>query len=232
MDPWLIVLVLVGLGVIVFGALFDRSRNQRRAAEMLAPPQRAIPQLRRDAPAPRYVSDLQARRPPANIPVTDLSHVERTELAAQLTRTGTTVVPAGFASSAFVTDPTGGWAVLDEPMVLLCGDPVDSIRELLPTLEKMVGSRTPLVVVTPAMATEVRATLEVNQIQRTLSVLVVLAGDEADRRTIADRSGATVTDRSDRQAGTVARGDLGRCARWVAGRRDSYLIATAPNRAG
>ena len=66
MDAWqigLIVLIIVGLGLVVFGALWDRARNRRRAAEMLAPPPRTIPQFRPDAPPPHYLSDLQARRP-------------------------------------------------------------------------------------------------------------------------------------------------------------------------
>jgi len=37
-DPWsigLIALIVVGLAAIIFGALWDRRRNKRRAAEML-----------------------------------------------------------------------------------------------------------------------------------------------------------------------------------------------------
>ena len=55
MEPWiigLIALVVVGLGVIVFGALHDRARNRRRAAEMLAPPPRTIPQFKARRPRP------------------------------------------------------------------------------------------------------------------------------------------------------------------------------------
>ena len=63
MDAWsigLIVLIIAGLGAIIFGALWDRRRNKRRAAEMLAPPARSIPQFHPDSPAPHYLSDLQA----------------------------------------------------------------------------------------------------------------------------------------------------------------------------
>ena len=75
-DPWsigLIVLIIAGLAAIILGALWDRRRNKQRAAEMLAPPARTIPQFHPDAPAPHYLSDLQARRRPEEAESTDLS---------------------------------------------------------------------------------------------------------------------------------------------------------------
>ncbi|HKN43267.1 MAG TPA: hypothetical protein VJW23_05040, partial [Propionibacteriaceae bacterium] len=80
MDPWsigLIALIVVGLAAIIFGALWDRRRNKRRAAEMLAPPARSIPRFKPDAPAPHYLSDLQARRKPDDAKASDLTQAER-----------------------------------------------------------------------------------------------------------------------------------------------------------
>ena len=75
MEPWIIgviAVLVIGVAVIVFGAVNDRAKNRRRTAEMLAPPDRAIPQLSPTAAGPDYVSDLQARRartePPAAAP--------------------------------------------------------------------------------------------------------------------------------------------------------------------
>ncbi len=227
MDPWtagLIIVVVVGLGLIVFGALGDRAKNRRRAAEMLAPPKRSIPQFAPDAPAPSYLSDLQARRPPSG--TNELSRADRDAIGLQLARTETTSIAAGYASQDFITDPTSGWAVLDQPAVLVCGDPVDSLRELLPLLERLILSRKPLVVIAPAFAHEVRATLEVNSIQRTMSLLAVEARSDACR-SVADATGATVTDQSDRRAGYLPGEHLGRCARWVATAKQSYLVRDA-----
>lgn len=225
-DPWLVglvVLVVAGLGAIVFGALHDRSRNRRRAAEMLAPPARPIPRLSAEAPAPRYLSDLQARRAPAaRIP---LARAERDRVAAQLSSAPT--VRVGYASKDFITDPDAGWALLEAPRILVCDDDVASIRELLPTLEKLIVSKTPLVVVAPDIEPSVRATLEVNAIRRTMPLLAVLATDPEDRRRVAEASGATVTDRADRQSGYLPPDHLGRLQRWVSTRSDSYLIAPA-----
>ena len=227
MDAWglgLVVLVVVGLGVILFGAMWDRARNRRRAEEMLSPPERAIPGFRPDAPTPRYLSELQARRPPPDVPGTVLSEAERAQMTRQLDGDEGLAIRTGYASADFVTDPTSGWAVLDDPAVLVCADPVASTRELLGVLERMSLGRTPLVVVAPAMAPEVLATLEVNHIQRRLELLVVLAPEASERGAVVEACFATPTERADRQAGYVPSSVLGRCDRWVSTARASHLL--------
>ena len=184
MDLWqvgLIVVIVVGFGLVVFGALWDRARNRRRAREMLSPPPRTIPQFRPDAPAPHYLSDLQARRRRTGTDGTALTAEERERINRQIADAQTVTVPTGYASRDFVTDPTSGWAVLDHPAVLVCADPVDSIRELLPVLERLIMTGTPLVVARPGLSAEVRATLEVNAIQQTMRLLAVTP-DAADPR--------------------------------------------------
>ena len=179
MDVWqigLIVLIVVGLGLVVFGALWDRNRNRKRAAEMLAPPKREIPRFRPDAPAPHYLSDLQARRPPESAVVTELSADERSALKVRIAEPDIVTIKTGYASKDFVTDKSSGWAVLDHPRVLVCADPVETIRELLPVLEPMIMSKTPLVIAAPRLADEVRATLEVNQIRQTVPLLAADPG--------------------------------------------------------
>jgi hypothetical protein len=226
-DAWslgLVVLVVVGLGVIVFGALWDRARNRRRAEEMLAPPERAIPHFRPDAPAPRYLSELQARRPPSSASAPTLGTDERAELSRQIQDGATVSIGTGYASGDFVTDASSGWAVLDQPAVLVCADPVASVRELLGVLERMALSQTPLVVVAPAMAKEVLATLEVNRIQRRVSVVVAIVRDDDERARIEHACGATPTDRPDRQAGYLPPSVLGRCGRWVSTARTSHVL--------
>jgi hypothetical protein len=226
-DAWalgLVLLVVVGLGVIVVGALWDRARNRRRAEEMLSPPERVIPQFRPDAPAPRYLSDLQARRPPESGAKPPLAGDDQIALQRRLDDGSHPVIPTGYASADFVTDRATGWAVLDGPAVLVCADPVVSIRELLGVLEQMALSTTPLVVVAPEMAAEVLKTLEVNHIQRRLELLVVLAREASERRAVVEACFATPTERADRQAGYVPSSVLGRCDRWVSTARASHLL--------
>ena len=228
-DPWsigLIVLIVVGLAAIIFGALWDRRANKRRAAEILAPPKRTIPHFNPDAPAPHYLSDLQARRRPDNAEATDLSEDERRSVSQQLADPGTVTVDAGYASRDFVTDSSSGWAVLDRPAVLVCGDPIETFRELLGTLEKLIMSRTPLIVVAPVIAPEVLATLEVNAIRQTMRLLSVIC-DENGARTIAAACQAVIIGRSDRQSGYLRPDQLGHCERWISTDSSSHLVVWA-----
>jgi hypothetical protein len=228
MDPWsigLIVLIIAGLGAIIFGAVWDRRRNKQRAAEMLAPPARTIPQFHPDAPAPHYLSDLQARRRPEDAEPTDLSDAARQTITHQLADSDTVTVEAGYASRDFMTDSASGWAVLERPAVLVCGDAVSSFRELIGTLEKLILSKSPLVVVVPEIAADVLATLEVNTIRHTMRLLVVIC-DEPDLRTVAAACQAMIIDRSDRQSGYLGQNHLGHCERWISSATASHLIFT------
>jgi hypothetical protein len=228
-DLWqvgLIAVIVIGLGLIVFGALWDRFRNRRRAAEMLAPPPRTIPQFRPDAPAPHYLSDLQARRRPADPGPVTLTAADRETITRQIADAQTVTIPAGYASKDFVTDPTTGWAVLDRPAVLVCADPVETLRELLTVLEQLNMSRTPLVIVAPSLAAEVLATLEVNQIQQTMQLLAVTP-ETADLRALATACGATIVDRADLRSGYAPPDQLGHCERWVSTAKASHVIMSA-----
>jgi hypothetical protein len=228
-DPWsigLIVLIVAGLGAIIFGALWDRRLNKRRAAEMLAPPRRSIPHFKPDAPAPHYLSDLQARRRPEHPEPTDLSDAERESISQQLADPRTVSVNAGYASRDFITDPRSGWAVLERPAVLVCGDPIQTFRELLGPLEKSILSGTPLVVVAPAIAPEVLGTLEVNAIQQTMPLLAVVC-NQSRLGTIAAACQAMIIDRSDRQSGHFVPEQLGHCERWISTEKSSHLVVAA-----
>ena len=229
MDLWqvgLIAVIVIGFGLIVFGALWDRARNQRRAREMLSPPSRAIPQFRPDAPAPHYLSDLQARRRPTGTEGTALTTEERERINRQIADASTVTVPTGYASRDFVTDATSGWAVLDHPAVLACPDPVDSVRELLPVLERLIMTGTPLVVLAPKLSDEVQGTLEVNTIQHTMRLLTVTPAAPA-LYSLAAACGADLVDRSDRQAGYFPPERLGGCERWVSTAKASHVITSA-----
>ncbi len=235
-EPWtigLIAVIVIGLAVITFGALWDRSKNRRAAMEMMAPPQRTIPQFRPDSPAPHYLSELQARRPPAENRTVALSAADREQISAQLRAPTTVTINAGYLSRDFVTDADSSDAVLDNPRVLVCTDRIESTRELLSILEKLILSRTPLVVVAPSLSDEVRGTLEVNAIQQTMTLLAVTPPNESDLVQVAEATNGQARTRSDLQAGYVWPEHLGSCARWVSTANTSYVITesqrTSPN---
>lgn len=234
MDPWiigLIAVIVVGVAVIAYGAVSDRRKNARRAEEMLAPPNRVIPQFRPDAPAPHYLSDLQARREPEDATPTELSTLQRESLSREIRSDRVTTIDVGYASQAFVTDRSSSWAVLEAPRILICADPVESIRELLPVMERLVLSRTALIIVAPAFSREVLGTLEVNRIRRSMPLLALLSdtgdGEGGPAAQIGAATGAVPIGRSDLQASFVTPDQLGSCQRWVSDADHSFVIGRA-----
>jgi len=222
-EPWsigLVAVVALGLAAIVYGALADRTRNRRAAAEMLAPPRRIIPHFDPRSPSPTYLSELQARRAPEGS-ATAAASIERDELVRQLKDPTTLKLSTGYLSRDFVTDAATGQAVLDRPRVLICSDRIESTRELLPVLERCSLSGTPLVVLAPAISDEVRSTLEVNQIQQRLRVVAVVG---ADAGKVATATGAAPRDQGDLQSGYVWPEHLGSCERWVSTSKASYVV--------
>ena len=211
-----------------------RTHSVRRAVR--PPPQPARPD--RDAlpaeaqhpavparyPAPQYLSELQARRAPADTTPTGLSDQERDTISAQLRNPNAITITAGYASKAFVTDRTAGWAVLDAPIVLVCASGIGTIRELLSLLESAAMAGRALVITAPSIAKDVLATLEVNVIQQKLRLLAVTA-DKHTLATIAAHTGARPLDRGDLQAGYFPADQLGRCGRWVADHHRSWLLS-------
>ena len=225
MQTWVLVMiavVAVALVATVYGALSDRAKNRRRAAEMLGPPQRDIPHLPADARPPRYVTEAQARRRPEGAaPPFDKLRGRGGELGAR--GEDGVQVDVGFASAAFLTEPGAREVVLDDALVLVCGDGVETIRELLPAVEQALRSARPLVVVAPAIAADVLGTLEVNAIQGLVPGVAVLA-DEAVRAQVLEATGAQPVDATDRRSGWLDPDALGHAARWTSSGRSTRVV--------
>jgi hypothetical protein len=91
-QPWVVVMIVVvavAAALTVYGALSDRAKNRRRAAEMLGPPKRDIPNLPADARSPQYVTEAQARRRPADAPTAGQLLGQIEDVRAQLRRATT-----------------------------------------------------------------------------------------------------------------------------------------------
>ncbi|GAB3708044.1 hypothetical protein [Mariniluteicoccus flavus] len=227
MEPWqvgLVIVMTVGVGVILAGALIDRTRGRARERALSAPPDRPIPGLPASSGpggGPAYVAERDARRTPEGAAVTALTATDRVRLAAA-TRTHTPV-RARLASRDFLTDTDAGWAVLDSPRVLVCAEPVETYREIL----GVVGAHDPLVVVAPAFADDVRRTLEVNRVQR-LHRLAAVTADDGARVRLAELTGAHPLTRRDLQSGWTPDEALGSAATWVAATDRSWVLSDAP----
>ncbi|MDP8992660.1 MAG: chaperonin GroEL [Actinomycetota bacterium] len=88
----------------------------------------------------------------------------------------------GYISPYFVTDPERMEAVLEDPYILLVGQKISAVRDLLPVLEKVMQSGRPLVIIAEDVEGEALATLVVNKIRGTFKSAAVKAPGFGERR--------------------------------------------------
>jgi chaperonin GroEL len=88
----------------------------------------------------------------------------------------------GYISPYFVTDPERMEAVLEDAYVLLVGQKISAVRDLLPVLEKVMQSGRPLVILAEDVEGEALATLVVNKIRGTFKSVAVKAPGFGERR--------------------------------------------------
>ena len=139
----------------------------------------------------------------------------------------------GYISPYFVTNPDRMEAVLENPAVLITDKKISSIQELLPALEKAVQLGRPVFVVAEDVDGEALATLVVNKLRGTLSVLAVKAPGFGDRRKemlrdIAILTGANViSEEIGRKLDGVVPEDFGKARRLVATKDDTTIVEGA-----
>jgi len=88
----------------------------------------------------------------------------------------------GYISPYFVTDPDRMEAVLDDPYILLVSSKITAVRDMVPTLEKVMQSSKPLVIIAEDIEGEALATLVVNKIRGTFKSVAVKAPGFGERR--------------------------------------------------
>ena len=88
----------------------------------------------------------------------------------------------GYISAYFVTDAERMETVLEDPYVLVVNSKIGSIKDLIPLLDKVRQASKPLLIVAEDVEGEALATLVLNHIRRTLSVVAVKAPGFGDRR--------------------------------------------------
>jgi chaperonin GroEL len=141
------------------------------------------------------------------------------------------VFDRGVASPAFLTDRVRVEAVLHNPYILLTGNKLESVEDILPALERILPTAQPLLVVGQEFAGEALAGLAMNKERGNLDVLAVKApglGGRMEERLqeLAAAVGATVL--PDSQTGRTLAGinpeDLGRAKRVVANRQTTRIL--------
>jgi chaperonin GroEL len=88
----------------------------------------------------------------------------------------------GYLSPYFVTNPEKMDASLEEPYILIHEKKIAVLRELLPLLEKIAQTGTPLLIIAEDVEGEALATLVVNKLRGTLKCAAVKAPGYGDRR--------------------------------------------------
>ncbi|MEA2622005.1 MAG: chaperonin GroEL [Chloroflexota bacterium] len=136
----------------------------------------------------------------------------------------------GYISPYFVTNPDRMEAVLEHPAVLITDKKISSIQELLPALEKAVQLGRPIFIVAEDIDGEALATLVVNKLRGTVSVLAVKAPGFGDRRKemlrdLAILSGANViSEELGRKLDSVTPEDFGGARRVVSTKDDTTVV--------
>ena len=136
----------------------------------------------------------------------------------------------GYISPYFVTNAERMEATLENPAVLITDKKISSIQDLLPALEKAVQLGRPVFIVAEDVDGEALATLVVNKLRGTVSVLAVKAPGFGDRRKemlrdIAILTGANViSEELGRKLDGVTPEDFGSARRLVATKDDTTIV--------
>ncbi|HEV3038064.1 MAG TPA: chaperonin GroEL [Candidatus Angelobacter sp.] len=88
----------------------------------------------------------------------------------------------GYLSPYFVSDPERMECILENPYILIYEKKISSMKDLLPLLEQIAKSGTPLLIIAEDVEGEALATLVVNKLRGTLNVAAVKAPGFGDRR--------------------------------------------------
>ncbi|HXW39251.1 MAG TPA: chaperonin GroEL, partial [Acidimicrobiales bacterium] len=88
----------------------------------------------------------------------------------------------GYLSPYFVTDQERQETVLDDPVILFFNAKISAVHDLVPVLEKVMGTGKPLLIVAEDIEGEALATLVVNKIRGTFTSAAVKAPGFGDRR--------------------------------------------------
>lgn len=141
----------------------------------------------------------------------------------------------GYLSPYFVTDQDAMEAVLDNPYILITDKSITSIKELLPTLEKVAQSGRSLLIVAEDIQGEALATLVVNKLRGTIKVAAVKAPGFGDRKTaILDdiailTNGTVVSDQKGIKLETVTLENLGSAKKVTVDKDNTTIVEGSGN---
>ncbi|MCB0509943.1 MAG: chaperonin GroEL, partial [Bacteroidetes bacterium] len=136
----------------------------------------------------------------------------------------------GYLSPYFVTDTEKMEAQLDNPLILVYDKKISSMKDLLPTLEKVAQNGRSLLILAEDLEGEALTTLVVNKLRGTIKVAAVKAPGFGDRRKamledIAILTGAVVVaEETGRTLDSVELNDLGTCEKVVIDKDNTTIV--------
>jgi chaperonin GroEL len=136
----------------------------------------------------------------------------------------------GYISAYFVTDPGRMEASIEDPYILMTDRKVETVAELLPTLEKLLQITKNLVIICENVEGEALATLVVNKMRGTLNVLAVKAPGFGDRQKamLEDMAiltgGHVISKEAGRKLESVTEEDLGRARKIITNKDKTTII--------
>ncbi|HEY90648.1 MAG TPA: chaperonin GroEL [Dehalococcoidia bacterium] len=136
----------------------------------------------------------------------------------------------GYISAYFVTNSEKMEAVIEDPYILITDKKISAVSDFLPALEKILQVSKNLLIISEDIDGEALATLVVNKLRGTLSVLAVKAPGFGDRRKqmledIAILTGGTViSEEVGRKLDSVTVEDLGRARRVTSDKDKTTLV--------
>jgi chaperonin GroEL len=144
----------------------------------------------------------------------------------------------GYISPYFVTNGESMEAVLSDPFILIYDKKISAAQELIPVLEKVLQSgKRELVIIAEDVDGEALATLVLNKLRGTFTVLAIKAPGFGDRRKamlqdIAALTNATViTEELDRKLETTVLSDLGRATKVSSSKDNTTIVGGAGHEA-
>jgi chaperonin GroEL len=136
----------------------------------------------------------------------------------------------GYISPYFVTNPERMEAVIEDPYILITDKKISAVNDILPMLERVLQVTKNLVIIADDVDGEALATLAVNKLRGTLSVLAVKAPGFGDRRkdNLGDLAtltgGQVISDELGRKLDGVQVTDLGRARRVICTKEETTIV--------
>ena len=139
-------------------------------------------------------------------------------------------IDRGYISAYFVTNADRMEAVIEDPYILITDKKISAITDILPVLEKLVQISKNHVIVAEDIDGEALATLVVNKLRGTLSILGVKAPGFGDRRKamLEDiailTGGQVITEEAGRKLDATTVQDLGRARRVTSDKDETTFV--------